>query len=228
LIGAAAGLAVIVLWYLLLWSPRADAIEEAKGRQQAADSALQELRAEARRLEGLRRNEAATRARIEQLRQAIPDEPSLAQFILDANDAAIRSGIDFLSIAPTPPVAPSAPEAGAAPGASPAEIALSITVNGGYFQVIDFINRLNELTRIIVIDNMNLDTGPVTLLSVQIGARMFVTSVPTDTSTGGAPAGTAPGGTTTTTTVPGAATTTLPGATSTTAPGGVTTTTGAP
>jgi Tfp pilus assembly protein PilO len=211
LLGVAAALAVIVLWYFLLWSPRGNAIEKAKSRQEAARVALLELRAEARRLADLRRNEASIRARIEQLRQAIPDEPNLAQFILDANEAANRSGIDFLSIAPTPPAAASSGGGGAPP---PAQITLSITLTGGYFQVLDFVNLLNRLSRIVVVDSLNVSSDDGASLSVQLGAMMFVTSVPEGAgipSAGGAP-------TTTTTAAPGASTTVAPGATPTTAP----------
>jgi Tfp pilus assembly protein PilO len=215
LIGVAAGLAVLVLWYFLLWSPRSKAIEKAKDRQDTADAALQELRAERDRLQDLRANEAATRARIEQLRQAIPDSPNLAQFILDANDAANQSGIDFLSITPTPPADAGTPAEGGAP--APAQITLGISATGGYFQVLDFVNRLNRLTRIVVIDSLNLGAGgDVNELSVQLTGRMFVTSVPAGAS--------APAAGTTTTTVPGATTTTAPGATTTVAPAGTPTT----
>ena len=220
LVGAAAALAVLVLWYLLLWSPRSSDIEKAKDRQQAAESALQELRIQAQRLEDARRSEAATRARIEQLRQAIPDEPNLAQFILDANDAANQSGIDFLSIAPTPPAAAATPAAGGAP--APAEINLGITITGGYFQMLDFVNRVNRLTRIVVVDSLNVSTGTGGELSVQLTARMFVTSVPAGESTPATGANGAPAGATTTTTVAGATTTTAPGAVTTTVPGATT------
>jgi Tfp pilus assembly protein PilO len=214
LIGVAAGLAVLVLWYLLLWSPRSKAIDKAKSRQTTASDALQELRAERNRLADLRSNEAATRARIEQLRQAIPDSPNLAQFILDANDAANQSGIDFLSISPTPPASADTPAG--AEGPPPAQISLGITVTGGYFQVLDFVNRLNRLTRIVVIDTLSLSGGATSGLSVQLGGRMFVSAAPAGAS--------APAAVSTTTTTPGATTTTAPGATTTVAPAGTPTT----
>jgi Tfp pilus assembly protein PilO len=231
LAGVGGALVVLLLWYFLLWSPRGDAIADAKEREDAADNALQELQAERQRLEDLRNNEAATRARIEQLRQSIPDEPNLAQFILDANDAANQSGIDFLSIAPTPPAAssaapvpdPNAP-ANAQAAAPPAEISLTISITGGYFQVLDFVNRLNRLTRIVVIDGLSVGAGEGGALSVQLTGRMFVTSVPAGTAAPGATGGTPAGVTTTTTAPAGATTTTVGGATTTTAPAGAPTT----
>ena len=216
LAGAGAALAILVLWYLLLWSPRGNAIDDAGDRQREAENTLQQLRSELDRLQALRDNEAATRARIEQLRQAIPDEPNLAQFILDANDAANQSGIDFLSIAPTPPAATAAEGTAGAP---PAQVALSINITGGYFQVLDFVNRLNRLTRIVVIDGMNVGAGQGGSLSVSLTGRMFVTSVPAGTAAPTPGAAPDAGATTTTTAAPGATTTTAPAGATTTVPG---------
>jgi Tfp pilus assembly protein PilO len=202
LIGVGAALGVLLIWYFLLWSPRGAAIDKASKRREAAESQAQELQAELNRLQEAKQNEAALRAQVEELRQAIPDEPNLAQFILDTNDAATQSGIDFLSISPTPPTPPQ-PQEGPPP---PAQIALSINVTGGYFQVLDFVNRLTDLTRIVVIDGLTVSPSAGQDLSVQITGRMFTTQAAT---TGGT-------ATTTTTTTPGATTTTVPGAVTTT------------
>jgi Tfp pilus assembly protein PilO len=237
-IGVAAALAVLVIWFLFLWSPQGSKLSDARDRKDNAEREQQELQARIDRLKSLKQDEPAKRAQLENLRVAIPDEPNLAQFILDANSAANVSGINFLSISPSPPTAgtatgaassatppTTAPEASpgaAAPAAAPAVINLQLSISGGYFQVVDFVNRLNDLPRLVVIDSLGLTSGGTgtagaTTLSVAIAARMFV-SAPTAVSGSGGPAG---GG--------GAATTTVPGATTTTAPGsGSSTTTAAP
>src|SRR5205823_1734241 len=117
------------------------------------------------RLRASKRDEPLKRSQLETLRVAVPDDPNLAQFILDANDAASRSGIEFLSITPSPPAPPTAtPAAAATPapgtttatstpgatapgvsagaGAAPVPVRLSLSITGGYFQVLDFVNRL--------------------------------------------------------------------------------------
>ena len=222
LIGAGATIGVLVLWYLLLWNPRGNAIDDAKSRQDTAANTINELQARLNQLRDAQRNEASTRAQIAQLQEAIPEEPNLAQFILDANDAATRSGIDFLSISPTPPVAGPGvdPATGAPTPSTPSEIALNVSITGGYFQVLDFVNRLTDLPRIVVIDGVQVSSAAGADLSVQITGRMFTTQGPA-----GATTTTVPGATTTTTAPAGAPTTTTPGATTapTTAPGAVTT-----
>jgi type IV pilus assembly protein PilO len=209
IIGVVAALLVLVLWWFLLWSPQRKKVDDAKARADAAQQQVGQLRVTLSRLQELKRTEALKRSQIEALRVAVPDQPNLAQFILDANDAANKAGIDFLSVTPSPP-ATAAAGAGTAAGA-PAAINLAMSITGGYFQVLDFVNRLTDLPRIVVIDNLSLAAGDGSNMTVSITARMFTTSAaPVAAPTTVPPAGT------TTTTVPG------------TPAGGTTTTTGAP
>ena len=215
LIGAAAAVAVIVLWYFVFWSPRSKALDQAKGRREAAQQQETQLRAEITRLRGAQNQEPAKRARLEALRTAIPEDPKLAQFILDTNDAANRAGIDFISIAPQLPAPPAAAAATAttttAPaggggatttttaaaaggtqasgtagaGALPAEIRLTLQIRGGYFQVLDFLNRLDDLPRLVVNDSLTVSADQSARLTVGLTSRMFTRTVPAGYSTAG-------------------------------------------
>lgn len=235
-IGGLVALLVIVLWYMLLWSPAKGDIQEANDRQEVAEQQATQLRAELQRLRAARDNEITQRGKLDKLRFGIPKEPDLAQFILDTNEAAVAAGIDFISVSPTPPAAAGPPTAAAATATTtttvagaagttaapttatpPAEIRISLQIQGGYFQAIDFLNRLDLMERIVVTDNLTVTADAGGRLSVTIAARMFTEALPA--GFGGVAA------TTTTTTVPGATTTTVAGATTTTAPGATTTTT---
>lgn len=207
-IGVVAAFVVLLLWWFLLWSPQRKKIDDAKKRREAAEQQVSQLRVTLSRLQELKRTEALKRSQIEALRVAVPDQPNLAQFILDANDAANKAGIDFLSVTPSPPAAAAA-GGGTAAGA-PAAVNLAMSITGGYFQVLDFVNRLTDLPRIVVIDNLSLTAGDGSNMTVSITARMFTTSAAPV-----APSTTVPAGAATTTTVAGApagATTTTTGA----------------
>jgi len=215
-IGVGAALLVLLLWWFLLRRPQRSRISDAQDRREAAAQQAAQLQVTLSRLQDLKRTEALKRSQIEALRVAVPDQPNLAQFILDANDAANQAGIDFISISPSPPAAAGPATGGTAgtPGAraaAPASITLAMNVTGGYFQVLDFLNRLNDLPRIVVIDSLSLTPGSGTdtsRLSATISARMFTTSTP---ATGGAT------GSTTTTRPAAGTTTTVAPATTTTA-----------
>ena len=164
-IGAGGTVVVLLLWYFVLWGPRNDALSKQRTRTATADKQVQTLKTQLSRLQAAQRAEPVKRAKLERLRAAIPDDPGLAQFILDANDAANRAGINFISIAPTPPTAAaSASATGGTPapggaGARPAEVKMSMSISGGYSEVLDFMNRLDSLPRIVVIDTLNVTAG---------------------------------------------------------------------
>jgi Tfp pilus assembly protein PilO len=249
LFAAIAAVVILLGWYLLLWSPAKSDLDKAKKRTAAAQAQEQQLQAQVRRLRDVRASEPLRRAQLETLRTAIPDTPNLGQFLVDVNDAATKSGINFMSIAPSEPKAPAtavvtptpttAPASGTTPTTAattatppaavatpPAEVTLVIQVQGGYFQVMDFLNRLDRLPRLVVTDALNVNADPNTgALTASINARMFVRSIPA-----GFAGATATPSTTSTTAAGGATTTTAPGAagaTTTTAPGATTSTTGA-
>jgi type IV pilus assembly protein PilO len=205
-IGVVAAFVVLLLWWFLLWSPQRKKVDDAKARTEAAQQQAAQLRVTLSRLQELKRTEALKRSQIEALRIAVPDQPNLAQFILDANDAANKAGIDFLSVTPSPPATAAA--GGTTPAGAPAAVNLAMSITGGYFQVLDFVNRLTDLPRIVVIDNLSLAAGDGSNMTVSITARMFTTSAapvapPTTASAAGATTTTvagAPAGATTTTT----------------------------
>jgi type IV pilus assembly protein PilO len=205
-IGVVAAFVVLLLWWFLLWSPQRKKVDDAKARTEAAQQQAAQLRVTLSRLQELKRTEALKRSQIEALRVAVPDQPNLAQFILDANDAANKAGIDFLSVTPSPPATAAA--GGTTPAGAPAAVNLAMSITGGYFQVLDFVNRLTDLPRIVVIDNLSLAAGDGSNMTVSITARMFTTSAapvapPTTASAAGATTTTvagAPAGATTTTT----------------------------
>ncbi len=212
----AGGIVLILAWYFLLFSPTSSDLNDTRDQVSGVENQNQELKNTIRRLKELSRNAPQQEATLRKLRAAIPANPDLGEFILQANDIASAAGIDWLSIAPTPPAA----TAGAGPQST---IALSIQVDGGFFQVLDYLNRLEDLERLVLVDSVNVSaaaadtsstgstggettsSGGAPSLSVTLTGRMF---------TGAAPA-TASGGSSTTPTTP---TTTAGGSTPSSTP----------
>jgi len=212
LIPIAIGVALVLLWFVALWGPQGSALSDAKKRKNDAVQQGATLRDQLSRLQQARNDQPLKQSELETLRVAIPDDPNLAQFILDANDAANKAGIQFLSITPTPPGGAQATTGTTVAGgaATPVPIRMSLTISGGYFQILDFVNRLNKLPRIVVIDTLSITAGSdISNMQVSMAARMFTMSAGAVSSAGTTPT---PSGTgTTTTTSPGATTTTRAG-----------------
>lgn len=213
IIGVAGFLVFALAWYFLLWRPRTNALDDAKTRRGAAEQQETELQASINRLKAAAKNEPRLRAQLETLRTSIPDDPNLAQFILDTNDAATKAGLDFVSISPSLPTAQTATgggaattgtattgTAGATATALPPQIAIQLQMTGGYFQMIDFLNRLNDLPRLTVVDTITVGADNAARLTVSLNGRMFVRAIPA----GFGP----PGSSTTSTTIAAGASTT--------------------
>ena len=211
-------LAIILVWWFAIYSPKRSAISSAKSDRAAAEARGRDLEVTVARLKALDRSRPQLEADLRALNAAIPANPDLGTFILSANEIATRAGVDFLSIAPSPP----AQSSGAG---QPTSIGLSIQVRGNFFAVVDYLNRLEQLERIVVVDTLSLaaqrssaggtagatgSTGGTldpNALAVTLAAQMYTRAAPSGAtgatgSTGitGATGATGSTGTTTTTT----------------------------
>ena len=247
LIAAGAAVALVAVWFLLLWSPQGAKLDAARERQAEAEDANGALALRIERLRDLRARRPELEADLVALRSAVPESPELDDFLLDTDAAADRAGVDITSVSPGKPAAAGDAAAGttaaatpapaAAPataatdtavataGTPPSAISLSLDASGGYFQILDFINRLDDLPRIVVVDSLSLSgggsgdasasgTGDTAAtggtgsseLTMSITARMFTTAPPAPPEGEAAEAGGATTTTTTTTTAPSGAT----------------------
>lgn len=170
-------LAVLVAWFFLVWTPQSNNIEETAQAADDAEGQARRLTLEVARLEDLEKNAPALRERAAKADTAIPSEPQLAQFILQVQEAADASGVEWVSVTPTPPAV--LPEEAAGPQERGVlQVELSMSVEGGYFQVQDFITRLETLSRAVKVLKIALTAGAqeVTTLQATMSMRMFVSA----------------------------------------------------
>jgi Tfp pilus assembly protein PilO len=227
LVVGAAVLAIVLLWYFLLYAPLGDDLSSAQSQRSSEEKKTADLQATLTRLQGQAKNSSQQQALLRKLNAAVPAQPDLAQFILQANEIADQSGISFLSIAPSPPVA----------GTGASVINVTVSISGSFFQLEDYLRLLEKLERLVVVDGITISTSSTSSssstgdtgdesssgdvsLTVTLTARMFTRAAPAAAAgTGGTGTGTSTGESTTTTTVAGGATaptTTAPGSGSTT------------
>ncbi|MEM8906027.1 MAG: type 4a pilus biogenesis protein PilO [Actinomycetota bacterium] len=184
LIAAALSVAVIGLWWVFLFSPAGDDLAAAEDRRDGAETQLVTLREQRDRLSLLVEQRPFFQSELESLRAAVPEDDDLAGIILSIDEAAKASGVTFESF--------SASESGTPDGFGLSPVLLQASGDGGYFQVLDFINRLNRIHRIVVIESLSLtsaasaeDLGPPRL-TWTMGMTTFVTpsAVPVDPAAG--------------------------------------------
>ncbi len=202
LIAAAAAIGIAALWFVLLWRPQSSKLDAAAMRKVEAENTNGELTLRVSELEDLERRKPQLEAQREALQAAVPGTADLGEFLLQVDEVAEQAGVNFSSIAPTPPAVSES-------GAPPTAVTLNISVDGGYFEVLDYLNRLDKLPRLVVTDTLTLngaedsDTGEQRV-SATIAARMFTTEPPPTAdgtvAPGAASTTTAPGGASETTT----------------------------
>ena len=148
---------LVVAWFFLGFNPNRDRISELEEQQEQVVMEIGELRVRLERLLELRRQEPQLRAELTRMRDALPNDPRLPDFILQVQETANLAGIDFLSITPSLP-SPFTPPGGAAQPTLQA-ISVSISTRGRYFEIEDFIVRMERMRRAVRINTFALAPG---------------------------------------------------------------------
>jgi len=190
-IAVAALLGIVAIWYVALWSPQGAKLKQAQASAATARQKEGGLQAHVASLQLQRTQVPALEAQIAHLSQAIPANASIDKVIDDVNAVVLSSGVTLSSLSPSTAatVAGAASSAAAPSGAIP--MTLTVSVSGTYFQLVDFINKLNAMPRLAVVDGFSLSTPDQSgKITTSVVARVFmappVASSTTATTTAGA------------------------------------------
>ncbi|HJU01648.1 MAG TPA: type 4a pilus biogenesis protein PilO [Actinomycetes bacterium] len=161
-LAAVGAFVVLVAATMLLIRPTRQATAEARADRDAAVADSQSLHDQIKALEALKPKEAELKAQAELAKAEFPATPALPGLVDALQDAASLSGVELGTVAPSTPVASTA---------NPllAEITTTVSVNGGYFEIQDFLVRLENLVkgsdparvapRSILVESVNLTSG---------------------------------------------------------------------
>jgi hypothetical protein len=131
---------ILVAGVLLLVRPKQQAAAEARADRNNAIAEGQSLRDQIRALEALKADEARLRAQAKRATAEFPATPDLPDLVDALQDASSEAGADLVSVAPAAPKTSTI-------GPELAEITTTVTVKGGYFQIEDFLARLENLIK---------------------------------------------------------------------------------
>jgi hypothetical protein len=132
-------LVTVGLWAALI-RPKGNQAAAAKAEEQAAADQAESLRGQIRALEAVRADAEGLRARARQSEELFPGKPALPDLTNALQKIADQSGVDLVGIQPSPPTAsPTTPEL--------AVVATTVTIGGGFFEVQDFLARLENLVK---------------------------------------------------------------------------------
>ena len=163
LIFAVAGaLLVLVAGVMLLIRPTRQATAEARGDRDAATAESQSLRDQIKGLEALKPKEAELKTQAGLARAEFPATPGLPALIDALQDSASLAGVDLGTVSPSTPQSSTV-------NPQLAEITTTVDVGGGYFEIQDFLVRLENLVkgsdpgrvapRSVLVQSVNLAVG---------------------------------------------------------------------
>lgn len=161
-IGVLVALLLTVAFWFLLYKPadeRQAAVEAETAELEQRESAL---RAQIAQLRDIESRQVEIRAALARLEEFIPSGPAQPTVIRQFQRAADASGTEIATIGFAEPTVPTTaagapPSDTGEPGTILAEIPLNMTVQGGYFQLVDFFRRLEvEVPRAVLVESLNV------------------------------------------------------------------------
>ena len=188
-------LLLIVGYYFLLFSPLRGEFVQRSEEQASKEQQLQQLQQQVAELEEVARNAPEIERQLLELSKRIPPQPEIPTFVVQIEEIAQEAGVTQVSIEPGVPEPP--PE-----GGEFSSIPITMSFEGTYEQLQDFVGRTLNLVRLVTINEINYEPmaveggetspepGVERLLQVEIVAEIYLQ--PGDVPSGRAPVAPAP------------------------------------
>lgn len=171
LIGVGIVVLILILFFFLGWRPQSARLSQLAQKKQQEESKYKEAEATLTRLKAAKKEAPEIEAKLVTLSKRMPEEPEMPSLLVELQDVANEAGIDFVSIKPSPPAVKETKDK-----KKYSEIPLSISLEGSFFDVVDYLYRLEKMPREIKVKNISvvttLDDYPD--LTVELSGFAFV------------------------------------------------------
>lgn len=173
-------LLLIVGWYLLIYVPTSEDIEATRDQRDAVLADAQTQRNLAQSLRQVRQEAPEAEAQLAFGRSIIPDEPAIPSLFRQMQQAADDAGARLVSIAP------SAPAAVDLDGDTFTAVAVTMSVEATYFQIVDLARRIEDPTltpRALNWQTASISPGELPTLNATLSGTVYSRTglVPPDT-----------------------------------------------
>lgn len=174
LLSALGAVLLLVAFYFLAWAPQSERIAEIETEIEATLAQQAQTTTRIRALEEVRARAPEIEAAIGATDALIPRDPALPSALRQLQLAADDSGVTLLTVASGRPTAVG--EGGAA------ELTVTISMTGSYFQVVDFLRRVEDPSitpRAILWSTAAVSVAEYPELSVSLSGSMYAVLPPT-------------------------------------------------
>ena len=148
------GIVIIVVgYYFLLLSPLLQRLDEQAQAREDKQAQLEQVQQEVNELEEVRRNSPEIQSQLLELSKRVPTQPQIPTLVVQVEEIADASGVTQLSVDPEPPTAP-------AGGGDYQVVPVTMTFDGTYDQMQDFLLRTRNLTRLVTVTGLSYCRNP--------------------------------------------------------------------
>ena len=171
LVGIGAFLVCLVFFLVFVQGQKSE-LADVNEQVEAEENNTLALQAQLDHLRDLQQRAPRFQAELAEIRELVPENDNVANFIFLVQEAANQAGVGFVQI--TPETAAPPPEI-----APVAQVRITIRAQGSYFSIQDFTRRLYDLDRALRVDLLSIapseegGTGTDVTLDLDITARIF-------------------------------------------------------
>ena len=138
-VAALGAVAVIALFFVLVFQPAREELAEVEEQIALEQAEQARLQGEIERLRLVREGAPGVEADLAAADAIVPRDPALPALVRQLQSAADESGITLTSVSTSRPVELETP-----PVEGLSSIAVSTQIEGGYFQIVDFLRRIEQ------------------------------------------------------------------------------------
>lgn len=183
MIAVIAGIVVIlVAIVVLLILPKSGELSTLETDLQTANAQVQQTKTLLAQLEQAKEGASLTQAELIALANQFPEKPELPSLVIELQDVSNAAGIRFERIGPAAPTELA--------GSQYSEIAITTRVSGNWSDILDFLRRVNRMTRSIRVTDVAI--APLTSTSststeapdvaADVSMRAYVLTMPSATA----------------------------------------------
>jgi Tfp pilus assembly protein PilO len=158
LFGVLIAVLLAVAFYFLLYSPKNDELEAVRAETAQLETQRSSLQNELAALREVEANQVEIRAQLARLEEYIPSGPAQSTAVRQFQLSADAAGVEIQSVEfGVPTLVEDAPPTGQE-GMALASITVTMGIEGGYFQVVDFLRRVEvDVPRALLMGNLGID-----------------------------------------------------------------------
>ena len=161
-VGIAAA-AIFLVAILFVLRPQFSQISGLRAEQAVELDKLEEAKLKLQRLDAIRQEATEIETKRIALSRRLPDEAELATLVVDLQKVANAAGLDFSAVEVETPVDQS----------GYTEIPFTLDLTGTFYSLVDYLYRLEKMTREIVIDGVTISSPEYPDLDIQLKAHVF-------------------------------------------------------